>query len=147
MLAIEIRRVLITFMSNIGNIGLVHVQICIFIFRLFKAFPQLLPKFSTLNGMDFEAMKQHYKLRAHAGSFKAGITSFIDSLDDIQCLQLLVKRHTIHHYEMGLRVEQFQVGVKRWTFLSSVLLLWTFIISWHCPDGCRIKITDISVLS
>ena len=80
--------------------------------RMFQAYPQLLPNFTTLKGMDFETMKQHYKLRAHAGSFKSGITSFIDHLDDLPCLQLLLQRHSAAHYELGLRAEVFKVGLK-----------------------------------
>ena len=60
--------------------------------------------------MDFDTMKENAKLRAHTINFKMGIKSFVDNLDDPECLVILIQKNTANHFKRGIRTEQFQVS-------------------------------------
>jgi hypothetical protein len=59
--------------------------------------------------MKMEEIRTSAKLRAHAINFKHGITSFVDNLDDLDCLVVLVHKLTANHFRREIRVEQFKV--------------------------------------
>ena len=60
--------------------------------------------------MDFDTMKASNKLKAHTINFKMGINSYIDNLEEPECLVILIQKTTENHYKRGIRVESFQVG-------------------------------------
>ncbi|XP_045165151.1 hemoglobin-3-like [Mercenaria mercenaria] len=79
-----------------------------FFVRLFKAYPVIRSFFKTFDGMDIEEIRKTPKLRAHAINFKHGITSFLDNLDDTDCLVVLIQKLTANHFRREIKVEQFQ---------------------------------------
>lgn len=79
-----------------------------FFIRLFKAYPSILAFFTSLNGMDFDEMKQSSKLRAHTINFKMGIKSYVENLDDPECLVILIQKNTANHFRRGIRTAEFK---------------------------------------
>lgn len=79
-----------------------------FFYRLFQAYPQIRAQFKTFDGMDMEAIRTSSKLRAHSINFKHGITSFVENLDDPDCLVVLVQKMTANHFRRQISVERFQ---------------------------------------
>lgn len=79
-----------------------------FFVRLFTAYPAVRAYFKTFDGMDMEEVKKSSKLRAHSINFKHGITSFVENLDDPECLVVLVHKMTANHFRRQIRVERFQ---------------------------------------
>ncbi|XP_052255348.1 hemoglobin-3-like isoform X6 [Dreissena polymorpha] len=79
-----------------------------FFIRLFKTYPSILAYFNTFDGMDFGAIRSSPKLRAHMLNFKHGITSFVDSLDDVECLAVLIQKMTETHFRRQITVNEFQ---------------------------------------
>ncbi|KAH3893881.1 hemoglobin-3-like isoform X2 [Dreissena polymorpha] len=79
-----------------------------FFIRLFKTYPSILAYFKTFDGMDFGAIRSSPKLRAHMLNFKHGITSFVDNLDDVECLTVLIHKMTENHFRRRITVNEFQ---------------------------------------
>ena len=79
--------------------------------RLFQKFPGILAFFKTLKDMDFDTMKKSSKLKAHTINFKMGINSYVDNLDDTECLVILIQKTTEKHYDRAVKVEHFQVSI------------------------------------
>ncbi|KAH3893889.1 hypothetical protein DPMN_018041 [Dreissena polymorpha] len=79
-----------------------------FFIRLFKTYPSILAYFKTFDGMDFDAIRSSPKLRAHMLNFKHGITSFVDNLDDVECLTVLIHKMTENHFRRQIAVNEFQ---------------------------------------
>ncbi|KAH3893884.1 hypothetical protein DPMN_018036 [Dreissena polymorpha] len=59
--------------------------------------------------MDFDTIRSSPKLRAHMLNFKHGITSFVDNLDDVECLTVLIHKMTENHFRRQITVNEFQV--------------------------------------
>ncbi|KAH3893885.1 hypothetical protein DPMN_018037 [Dreissena polymorpha] len=59
--------------------------------------------------MDFYVIRSSPKLRAHMLDFKQEITSFVDNLDDVECLTVLIHKITENHFRRHITVNEFQV--------------------------------------
>ncbi|XP_060555774.1 hemoglobin-3-like [Ruditapes philippinarum] len=70
--------------------------------------PDVRKFFKSFNGMKMEEIRTSAKLRAHAINFKHGITSFVDNLDDLDCLVVLVHKLTANHFRREIRIEHFK---------------------------------------
>ncbi|WAR26169.1 GLB3-like protein [Mya arenaria] len=86
-----------------------------FFFRLFTTFPNIRAYFKTLDGLDLDALKTSSKLRAHAINFKHGVSSFIDNLDDIDCLVILIHKLTENHFRRNIAPKQFEDALSLFT--------------------------------
>ena len=63
-------------------------------------------------------MKISPKLRYHTITFKMGIDSFVDNLDDPSCLEHEIQKISDNHFARGLRIKQFKVRCHRIYFLK-----------------------------
>ncbi|XP_053377552.1 hemoglobin-3-like [Mercenaria mercenaria] len=79
-----------------------------FFIRLFQKYPVTKTFFKTFNGMSIEEIRTAPKMRAHAANFKLGMTSFVDNLDDMDCLIVLLQKLTANHFRRQIKAEQFQ---------------------------------------
>ncbi|KAH3893876.1 hypothetical protein DPMN_018028 [Dreissena polymorpha] len=92
-----------------------------FFIRLFKTYPSILAYFKTFDGMGFDAIHSSAKLRAHMLNFKHGITSFVDNLDDVECLTVLIYKMTENHFRRQITVNEFQDALTLFaTFIQEV---------------------------
>ena len=68
-------------------------------------------------------MKQSSKLRAHTINFKMGIKSYVENLDDPECLVILIQKNTANHFRRGIRTAEFKVGkISDFPCLSSCII-------------------------
>ncbi|WAR26230.1 GLB3-like protein [Mya arenaria] len=88
-----------------------------FFCRLFKTFPYTRAYFKTLDGIDQDALKTSSKLRAHSINFKHGVSSFIDNLDDIECLVILIQKVTENHFRRNIKRKSFEEAFPLFTTL------------------------------
>ncbi|WAR26231.1 GLB3-like protein [Mya arenaria] len=86
-----------------------------FYFRLFTTFPHIRAYFKTLDGLDQDALKISPKLRAHAINFRHGVSSFIDNLDDIECLVILIQKVTENHFRRNIKPKPFEEAFSLFT--------------------------------
>ena len=70
----------------------------------------MLQFFKALRDIDPAEMKTNPKLRYHTITFKMGIDSFVDNLDDPDRLVIEIRKISDNHYRRGIRPKQFQAS-------------------------------------
>lgn len=76
--------------------------------RLFENYPKIRAAFKTFDGMEIEEIRKSTKLRAHIMNFKLGLASFVDNLDDEECLVILIQKQAANHFRRHIRIQEFK---------------------------------------
>ena len=72
--------------------------------------PDVFPHFKSLfQSLAIRDLNNHPKLKAQAKVFNDALASFVDNLDDGECLAVLIKKMTENHFKRGIRMKEFQV--------------------------------------
>ena len=75
--------------------------------KLFTLYPESLEAFHDFKGLPIQEVAVHKKLRGHALSVMYSIKSFIDTLDDLETLDELVRKNARNHAPRGVGEKQF----------------------------------------
>jgi hypothetical protein len=78
---------------------------------LFTLYPESLAAFHDFKGLPIQEVAVHKKLRGHALSVMYSIKSFIDTLDDLETLDELVRKNARNHAPRGVGEKQFMVSI------------------------------------
>ena len=76
----------------------------------FKADPGVLPHFKPLfKDLGVNNLNGHPKMRAQAKVFNDAMASFVENLDDVELLSILVQKMAKNHFNRGIKPKEFQV--------------------------------------
>lgn len=75
--------------------------------QLFQAYPNIKAFFKVFDDMDWEEIRKSAKLRAHTINFKNGVGSFIENLDDPECLVVLIEKQSANHFRRKISANEF----------------------------------------
>ncbi|XP_067684142.1 globin-like [Haliotis asinina] len=75
---------------------------------LFTAYPNQQEFFPLFHDKSLEELASSSKMRAHATTVMYQIGSFVDNLDDPECLVALIEKVANNHLKRGIRMKEFE---------------------------------------
>ena len=94
----------------------------------FKKYPEVFSHFKPLfKDLNINNVDGHPTMRAQVRVFNDAMTSYVDNLDDVELLIILVQKLTKSHVSKGIHIKDFQV-CNSTHFLLEVNFLFIFCL-------------------
>ena len=76
----------------------------------FKTYPDVLPHFKPLfKDLGVNNLNGHPKMRAQVKVFNDALASFVENLDDVEVLSILIQKQAKNHFNRGIKIKELQV--------------------------------------